>query len=109
MEGCSMSESEKRQRRQRRSFSPEFKAGAVKLVLEEGKPIAEVAKDLDLSETAFRRWVEQARTDKGQGKPGALSSEERAELSQLRKRVRQLEMERDLLKNAAAFFAKEMK
>jgi transposase len=108
MEGCSMSESEK-QRRQRRSFSPEFKAGAVKLVLEEGKSIPEVARDLDLSETAFRRWVEQARADRGQGKPGALTSEERAELSQLRKRVRQLEMEKELLKNAAAFFAKEMK
>jgi transposase len=109
LEGCSMSESEKKQRRQRRSFSPEFKAGAVKLVLEEGKSVSEVARDLDLTETAFRRWVEQAKTDKGRGKPGALTSEERAELSGLRKRVRQLEMERDLLKNAAAFFAKEMK
>ncbi|QDE67509.1 transposase [Myxococcus xanthus] len=108
MEGCSMSEREKK-RRQRRSFTPEFKSGAVKLVLEEGKSVAEVARDLDLTETAFRKWVEQARTDRGQGKPGALTSEERAELSQLRKRVRQLEMEKELLKNAAAFFAKEMK
>ncbi len=65
----------------------------MKLVLEEGKSVAEVAKDLDLTETAFRKWVEQARTDKGQGRPGALTSEERAELSQLRKRVRQLELE----------------
>ncbi|QDE70169.1 transposase [Myxococcus xanthus] len=108
MEGCSMSEREKK-RRQRRSFTPEFRSGAVKLVLEEGKSVAEVARDLDLTETAFRRWVEQARTDRGEGKPGALTSEERAELSQLRKRVRQLEMEKELLKNAAAFFAKEMK
>ncbi|MCP3145009.1 transposase [Pyxidicoccus sp. QH1ED-7-1] len=53
-----MSEREKKQRRQRRSFSPEFKAGAVKQVLEEGKPVAEVARDL--TETALRRWVEQA-------------------------------------------------
>ena len=104
-----MSESEKKQRRQRRSFSPEFKAGAVKLVLQEGKSVAKVARDLDLTETALRKWVEQAKTDRGQGKPGALTSEERTELSQLRKRVRQLEMERELLKNAAAFFAKEMK
>nr|WP_161604917.1 transposase [Myxococcus xanthus] len=103
-----MSEREKK-RRQRRSFTPEFRSGAVKLVLEEGKSVAEVARDLDLTETAFRRWVEQARTDRGEGKPGALTSEERAELSQLRKRVRQLEMEKELLKNAAAFFAKEMK
>ncbi|NNC16696.1 IS3 family transposase [Corallococcus exiguus] len=93
-----MSESEKKQRRQRRSFRPEFKAGAVKLVLEEGKSVAAVARDLDLTETALRKWVEQAKADKGQGKPGALTSEERVELSGLRKRVRQLEMERDLPK-----------
>nr|WP_144429551.1 IS3 family transposase [Myxococcus hansupus] len=92
-----MSEREKK-RRQRRSFTSEFKSGAVKLVLEEGKSVAEVARDLDLTETAFRRWVEQARTDRGQGKQGALTSEERAELSQLRKRVRQLEMEKELPK-----------
>ena len=104
-----MSGSEKQQKRQRRSFTPEFKAGAVKLVLEAGRPIAQVARDLGLTETAFRRWVQQAKTDKGRGKPGALTSEERAELSQLRKRVRELEMERAILKNAAAFFAKEMK
>ena len=104
-----MSGSDKKQKRQRRSFTPEFKAGAVKLVLEEGRPVAQVARDLDLTETAFRKWVDQARTDQGQGKPGALTSEERGELSSLRKRVRELEMERAILKNAAAFFAKEMK
>ncbi|WP_404364493.1 transposase [Corallococcus coralloides] len=109
MEGCSMSESEKKQRRQRRSFRPEFKAGAVKLVLEEGKSVAAVARELDLTETALRKWVEQAKADKGQGKPGALTSEERVELSGLRKRVRQLEMERDLLKNAAAHSTGECK
>lgn len=63
----------------------------MKLVLEEGKSFAEVARDLGLTETAFRRWMEQARTDQGRGRPGALTSEERAEL---RKSVRQLEMER---------------
>ena len=104
-----MSGSDKKQKRQRRSFTPEFKAGAVKLVLEEGRPVAQVARDLDLTETAFRKWVDQARTDQGQGKPGALTSEERGELSSLRKRVRELEMEREILKKAAAFFAKEMK
>lgn len=103
-----MSENEKKQRRQRRSFSPEFKAGAVMLVLEDGKSGAEMARHLDLTETGFRRLVEQAKTDKGQGKPGALTSEERAELFGLRKRVRQLEMERDLLK-CGSLFAKEMK
>ncbi len=62
-----------------------------------------MAKDLDLTETDFRKWMEQLRMDRGQSKPGALTSEERAELSLLRNRVRQLELERDLLKNAAAF------
>ena len=99
-----MSESEKKQRRQWCSFGLEFKAGAGKLVLEEGASVAEVARNLDLTETVFRRWVEQAKTDRGQGKPGVLTSEERVELTQLRKRVRQLEMEKELLNNAAAFF-----
>jgi len=107
-----MSENEeklKRPRRKRREFTPEFKAGAVKLVLEEGKTTSQVAQDLDLTESALRIWVQQAKADRGEGKPGALMTAEREELSQLRKRVRQLEMERDILKNAAAFFAKEMK
>jgi transposase len=108
MEGCSMSE-RKRNRRARRSFTPEFKASAVKLVLEEGKPVAQVARDLDLTETAFRSWVDQAKADAGKGKPGALTSDERAELARLRKENRELQMEREILKKAAAFFAKEMK
>jgi transposase len=94
-------------KRQRRSFTDEFKAEAVRLVLEEGKTIAAVARDLDLTETAFRRWVDQARADKNKGKAGALTSAEREELNALRKKVRELGMERDILKKAAAFFAKE--
>ena len=107
-----MSENEeklKRPRRKRREFTPEFKAGAVKLVLEEGKTTTQVAQDLDLTESALRIWVQQAKADRGEGKPGALMTAEREELSRLRKRVRELEVERDILKNAAAFFAKEMK
>ncbi len=94
-------------RRARRNFTDEFKAGAVRLVLEEGKTVAEVARDLDLTETAFRKWVERARSDQRKGKPGALTTAEREELTGLRKRVRVLQMERDILKKAAAFFAKE--
>lgn len=94
-------------RRSRRIFTDEFKAGAVRLVLEEGKTVAQVARDLDLTETAFRKWVERARSDQGKGKPGALTTREREELADLRKRVRVLQMERDILKKAAAFFAKE--
>lgn len=107
-----MSENEeklKKPRRKRRQFTPEFKAGAVKLVLAEGKSTVEVARDLELTESALRIWVQQAKADRGEGQPGALTTAEREELSGLRKRVRQLEMERDILKNAAAFFAKEMK
>jgi transposase len=107
-----MSENEeklKKPRRKRRQFTPEFKAGAVKLVLAEGKSSTEVARDLGLTESALRIWVQQAKADRGEGQPGALTTAEREELSVLRKRVRQLEMERDILKNAAAFFAKEMK
>ena len=97
----------KGRRRARRSFSDEFKAEAVRLVLEEGKTVPQVAKDLDLTVTAFRNWVERARADQGKGKPGALTTEERQELAQLRKENRQLKMEREILKKAAAFFAKE--
>jgi transposase len=97
----------KRPQRPRRSYTDEFKAGAVALVLEEGKSITQVARDLDLTETAFRKWVERARADRGRGKPGVLTTAERQELSQLRKEVRELKQERDILKKAAAFFAKE--
>jgi len=88
--------------RARRSFTDEFKAGAVRLVLDEGKSVSQVARDLDL----MGSWVERARADRSKGKTG-LTSEERAELTRLRKEVRELKMERDLLKKAAAFFAKE--
>jgi transposase len=95
-----------KERRQRRSFTDEFKAGAVRLVLDQGKTIAQVARDLDLTASALGGWVEQARADRSKGKTG-LTTEERAELVRLRKQVRVLEMERALLKKAAAFFAKE--
>ena len=91
----------KRQKRPRRSFTDEFKAGAVRLVLDEGKTIPQVARDLDLTQSALRTWVERARADRSKGKTG-LTSEERAELARLRKEVRELRMEREILKKAAA-------
>jgi transposase len=94
------------ERRQRRSFSDEFKAGAVRLVLDEGKTVAQVARDIDLTPSALAGWVEQARADRSKGKTG-LTTEERVELAKLRKENRELRQERDLLKKAAAFFAKE--
>ena len=96
-----------KQKRGRRSFTPEFKAEAVKVVRQSGKSVAMVARELDLTETALRRWAEQAEVDAGRGRDGALTTDERAELAQLRREVRTLRMERDILKKATAFFAKE--
>jgi transposase len=79
----------------------------VRLVLDEGKTIPQVARDLDLTESSVRNWVELARADRGRGKPGVLTTAEKEELATLRKEVRQLRLERDILKKAAAFFAKE--
>jgi len=98
----------KRKKRARRSYTDEFKASAVRLVLDEGKSIPEVARDLDLTQSSFRGWVERARADRTHGRTG-LTTAEREELKQLRKQNRELQMERDILKKAAAFFAKESK
>jgi transposase len=96
-------------RRARRKFSPEFKAETVKLVRESGKAVGEVARELDLTETALRHWVQQADIDQGKGPEGALTTAEKEELTKLRRENRTLRMERDLLKKWAAFFAKESK
>jgi len=94
-------------RRKRRSFTANFKAEAVRLVKESGKSVGQVARELDLTATALRDWVKQAE-DKAKPAPaGALAAAERQELEQLRKEVRTLRMEREILKKAAAFFAKE--
>lgn len=93
-------------RRVRRQFTPEFKAGAVRLVLEEGKSIGQVARDLDLVTSALSGWVKQARANRSKGKTG-LTTEERAEFAAMRKELRVVKMERDILKKAVAFFAKE--
>lgn len=93
--------------RKKRTFSKEFKMDAVKLCQVGGRSISQVALDLDLSETALRDWVKRAQIDAGQGPAGALTTAEREELTQLRKQVKRLEMEREILKKAAAFFAKE--
>ena len=95
------------EKRQRRTFTDEFKAKAVQLVGSSGKSVTTVATDLDLTVSALRSWVMQAQVDGGGGKKGALSSDEKAELSQLRKDNRILKEEREILKKAAAFFAKE--
>src|SRR5229473_4112047 len=98
---------ETKRKRTRRSFTDEFKAGAVRLVLDEGKSVATAARDLGLTESSLRNWVERARADRGTGTPGVLTTAEREELTRLRRENRQLRLEREILKNAAAFFAKE--
>jgi len=97
------------EKRKRRSFSKQYKAEVVKLIRSSGKGIGAVARELDLSETAVRKWVQQAEIDSGGGPAGALTTAEREEFAQLRKRVKTLEMEREILKKATAFFAKESK
>ncbi len=92
--------------RRRREYTPEQKADAVRMVREVGN-LAKVARDLGLTESSLRNWVKQADIDEGNGPEGALTTEERKELRRLRREVRTLEMERDFLKKAAAFFAKE--
>src|SRR5438046_6435660 len=86
------------ERRRRRSLSPEFKAEASRGVRESGKSVSTVARELDLTETALRRWVVQAELDAGRSGSGALTTDERAELTQLRRDVKTLRMERDILK-----------
>ena len=73
------------ERRKRRAFTKEFKAETVRLVVEGGRSIPEVARDLDLTESALRLWVHQAEVDAGRGKPGELTTAEREELQRLRR------------------------
>ena len=92
-------------KRPRRSFTKEFKAEVVELVRQPGNSAASVARDLDLTETAVRAWVKQADIDAGSRE--GLTSAQLAELAQLRKENRVLREERDILKRATAFFARE--
>ena len=95
-------------RRARRQFTDEFKAGVVRLVLDEGKTVGAVARDMDLTETAVREWVKRAQADRTHGRTG-LTTAEREELARLRKEVRELRLERDLLKKVSALFAKDQR
>ena len=94
-------------KRKRRQFTDEFKKDTVRLIRESGKTVAEIARDLDLSESAVRNWLTRAEIDEGRGGQGELTTAERQELQRLRRENKQLQMEREILKKAAAFFAKE--
>ena len=93
-------------RRPRRQFTEEFRAQAARLVLDEGKTVGAVARELDLTASALRIWVDRARADRTGGKTG-LTTAERDELARLRRENRILTEEREILKKATAFFAKQ--
>jgi transposase-like protein len=98
-------------KRIRRRFTEEFKARAVAMVVEQGQSVSRICTDLDLVESALRRWIDEAKGVASQGKrlPAAVSpvTSEHAELQQLRRENQILRMEREILKKATAFFAKE--
>jgi transposase len=92
----------------RREFSREFKLEAVRLVRERGVTATQAARDLDVHENVLRRWVRELAVDPQQAFPGkGVMKPEQAEIDRLRKEVAKLKMERDILKKAAAYFAKE--
>ncbi|MDR1635593.1 MAG: transposase [Bifidobacteriaceae bacterium] len=94
-------------RKPRRTFSPQFKAEAVAMVVELGKTGAEVARDLDLNQSTVQRWVARWRREHGGGAGGA-GVVESARLAELEAANRRLEQENSFLKKAAAFFAREL-
>ena len=94
-------------KRVRRVHTREFKAETVQLVRTGGRTVVQVARELGLADSMVRVWVRQAEVDAGEGSAGALTTAEKAELSQLRREVKVLRMEREILKRAATFFAKE--
>ena len=94
--------------RPRRTYTPELRADAVRLVLHEQRTIASVARALEVSPKTLSAWVRQTKVDQGHGPEGALTSDEKDELRRLRRENRQLRMEREILKKATAFFVKEL-
>lgn len=92
--------------RSRRSFSPEYKEEAVKLVIETSRPVAQVARELGINEGTLNNWVNAYRRDHA-GEEPSLTVNERARLRELEREARELRMENEFLKKAAAYFAKD--
>jgi transposase len=92
-----------------RKYTPEYRAEAIRLVEVGDRPLAHVARDLGVSMQTLWQWVHQARCEVGKSESGELTTTERQELGQLRREVARLREEREILKKATAFFAKESK
>ena len=100
--------SKEKQKRRRRVHTPEFKADTVKLVQQGGRSVGQVAQELGLAESLVRYWMRQAEAETGTASAGGVvTAAEKEELVQLRREVKVLRMEREILKRAATFFAKE--
>lgn len=93
--------------KKRRTFSKQFKEDAVRLVKESGESLATVARNIGVGESSLRNWVRQAEIDAGRGPAGVPTTSERVKIQELQRKLRDVERERDFLKKAAAFFAKE--
>ena len=91
-------------KRHRRKFTDEFKAETVKVIQTSGRTVGSVARELSIGETAVRRWVKQVEAS---GSADTLTVDERSELQRLRKQNQELRMEKEILRKATAFFAKE--
>jgi transposase-like protein len=94
-------------RRKRKHYTDEFKAEAIRLVQTTESSASQVAKDLGIPATTLFQWLQQAEVDAGKGATGKLKTDEREELARLRRDNERLRQERDFLKKAAAFFAKD--
>ena len=93
--------------RTHRPYPPEFRAEAVRLARGSDKSIPALAADLGISSEALRHWLRRAEADEGRGQPGELTTDEREELRRLRREVKTLQQEREILRKAAAYLAKE--
>ncbi len=99
--------SSEKKRRERRNHPPEFKAETVRLVREGARSVGQLSEELGLADSLIRGWVRQAEVDASKGSTSAMTTTEKEELARLRREVKVLRVEREILKRAATFFAKE--